>query len=306
MPSTPTDHHVGPGAPSGLLADLVDDAAVFPPGNATLQDAVARHLLHRNAWYAGCVGPLLVAAASVAHLVEVLDARGAGGGDHEVAAARGSDPTLRVVLVARPGADPLLVTSGLAALRDERRVQVVGAELAWQPSWRDLGLDDLALALEVPRGDGQAAALDDIHRGHGEGRTVVAKFRTGATATWPWPDERELAQFLIRCLGLGAPFKLTGGLHHAVRGTYEVDGVPEENHGLLNVLLATSAALEGGGPAEVGGLLALRERDALAGVVGAWPEATARRVRAAFTAYGCCTVTDPVGELADLDLLHRP
>ena len=76
------------------------------------------------------------------------------------------------------------------------------------------------------------------------------------------------------------PFKLTGGLHHAVRGTYEVAGVPEENHGVLNVLLATSAALDGAGPDEVAALLALRDADALADLVAAWPDSTATRVRA--------------------------
>ena len=73
-------------------------------------------------------------------------------------------------------------------------------------------------------------------------RPVVAKFRTGPTPTWPWPDEAELAAFLRLAASAEAPFKLTGGLHHAVRGTYPVDGAPEEHHGILNVLLATAAA----------------------------------------------------------------
>ena len=83
-------------------------------------------------------------------------------------------------------------------------------------------------------------------------------------------------------------------------------GVPEENHGVLNVLVATSAALAGAGQDEVAALLAVRDATALADLVAAWPDDTASRVREAFTAYGCCTVTDPVGELADLGLLARP
>jgi hypothetical protein len=133
----------------------------------------------------------------------------------------------------------------------------------------------------------------------------VLKFRTGPTAMWAWPDEQELAAFL-RLAAREVPFKLTGGLHHAARGTYEVAGVPEENHGVLNVLLATSAALSDAGGEEVARLLAVRDATALADVVAAWPDDTAARVRAAFTAYGCCTVTDPVGELADLGLLAHP
>src|SRR4051794_26807891 len=39
---------------------LLDDAAVFPPGNAPLLDAVAAHREHRVSWYAPMVGPLLL------------------------------------------------------------------------------------------------------------------------------------------------------------------------------------------------------------------------------------------------------
>ena len=87
-----------------------------------------------------------------------------------------------------------------------------------------------------------------------------------------------------------------------MRGGYDVAGVPEENHGLLNVLVATSAALSGAGHEEVAGLLALRDADALAELVGSWTDDTAAGVRKAFTGFGCCTVTDPLGELADLGL----
>ena len=297
-PVTTTDASA---APSGipLLHRLVDDAAVFPPGNAPLADAVSGHAVHHSAWYADCVGPLLVPAASVADLVQVLDAPDA------VGSPTAAHP-LDIVLIARPGADPGTTTAALDALSGEGRVRVVGAELAWHEGWRDLGLDDLALALEVPRGDDSAVAVADVHTARGEGRRVVAKFRTGPTPTWAWPDEAELAGFIGLCTQLGVPFKLTGGLHHAVRGRYAVDGVPEENHGVLDVLVATSAALAGARTQELAALLALRDATALADLVAAWPDATAAAVREAFPAFGCCTVTDPVGSLADLGLLPRP
>ena len=39
---------------------LVDDAAVFPPGDAELPDAVAAYDARRGEWYADLVGPLVV------------------------------------------------------------------------------------------------------------------------------------------------------------------------------------------------------------------------------------------------------
>src|SRR3954470_19770696 len=44
----------------GYLRGLVDDAAVFPPGNAPLDEALDGHRRHRAAAYAPLVGPLVV------------------------------------------------------------------------------------------------------------------------------------------------------------------------------------------------------------------------------------------------------
>ena len=284
-----------------LLRGLVDDAAVFPPGNAPLADAVAaarrapRRLvrrLRRAAARAGRVG---------GRPRRVLDVRDAGA----VRPAR-CDP-LEVVLVARPGADPATLDGRPrrpAATR--RRVRVVGAELAWHDGWRDLGSTTLPLALEVPRGDGPRGGGRRRPRRRREGRAVVAEVPHRPHADVALARRGRARRLPRGSPPAGVPFKLTGGLHHAVRGTYEVAGMPEENHGVLNVLVATSAALAGAGQDEVAALLAVRDATALADLVAAWPDATAARVRAAFTAYGCCTVTDPLGELADLGLLARP
>lgn len=58
-----------------LFAGLCDDAAVFPPGLAPLPDAVAAHNQHLDAWYAGLVGPLVIAATALGDLAEVLGDR---------------------------------------------------------------------------------------------------------------------------------------------------------------------------------------------------------------------------------------
>ncbi len=280
-----------------LLSALVDDAAVFPPGNSPLPDAVAGHALHRAAWYGAIVGPLLVPAASASALLDQLD-------DGRWPESEALD----VAVVARPGTDPAVLDEALAVLTADPRVGVAAVELAWTPGWRRLGIPgELALALEVPRGgQEQADAVADIRGSVAEGDAVVAKFRTGPTPTWPWPDEDELAAFLVTATAAPVPVKLTGGLHHAVRGRYDVDGGPQENHGLLNVLVATAAALDHAPPAEVAALLAERDATELVGTIGRWSHATDARVRAALTSYGCCTVTDPVGELATLGVLTAP
>ncbi|MGL4175437.1 MAG: hypothetical protein ACRCSN_05100 [Dermatophilaceae bacterium] len=277
-----------------LLRGLVDDAAVFPPGNATMPDAVARHAGHRASSYADAVGPLLLPADGVAELGAVLDTDRWPG-----------DRPLRIGLVSRPGADPTVLADATTALAEDGRVEVVGAELGWYEGWYDDLAGDLPLAVELPRGADLDRAFAEVRSAHREGLRVIAKFRTGPTPSWPWPDERELGD-VIRLLAPEVPFKLTGGLHHAVRGVYEVDGTPEHNHGLLNVLVATASALEHASATEVAGLLAATDAQALAALVAAWTDTTVGAVRTAFTSYGCCTVTDPLGELADLGLLPHP
>lgn len=273
-------------APPALLAGLIDDAAVFPPGNAPLGTAVRRHLAHRKAPYAGLVGPLLVPASDVGALL--------------AEAAPGTDHPLEVGLVARPGVDPSVVVSALRLLAESGRVEAVGAELGWFPGWRDLPVDGLPLTLEIPRGADRDRALEDVRAGVDEsGRVVQAKFRTGATPTWEWPDEAELASFIHDCARLGVPFKLTGGLHHAVRA--EHDGEPQ--HGLLNVLLAVHSATHDGALVAVESLLAQRDSHLLAHALLDLDDAAATRARSLFTAYGCCEVTDPIGELDALGLL---
>ena len=79
------------------------------------------------------------------------------------------------------------------------------------------------------------------------------------------------------------------------------DGDPQ--HGLLNVLLAVHSAAHDGTPAAVEALLSQRHPRLLAEAVASLEPEDVRRLRGLLTAYGCCEVTDPVGELRDLDLL---
>lgn len=272
-------------ADPALFDGLVDDAAVFPPGNAPLDEAVRLHRFHRASAYASMVGPLLVPVASAQQLEPVA-----------AASVGALTADLAVALVARPGVPVAEVEAAVTTLEAAVGVVAVGVEMAWTPSWRDAALGGLPLTLEVPRGDAQPSALDDLR---GED-TVQAKFRTGATPTWHWPDEAELAGFVVAAVGRGVPFKLTGGLHHVVRGT-RAEG---EQHGLLNVLLAVHAALDGAPQPELAAVLADRDTEALVRRTGLLGPEEATRLRATFTAYGCCEVTDPIGELTTRRLIE--
>jgi hypothetical protein len=143
-------------------------------------------------------------------------------------------------------------------------------------------------------------AIADIAADASDSVALQAKFRTGATEAWTWPDEQELAAFIRASIDHDLGFKLTGGLHHAVRGTHG----SEEQHGLLNVVCAVRWALNGEEVDELVPLLAERDTATLVAQVVRMSAADASIVRAFFTAYGCCGVLDPIGELAALGLIE--
>jgi hypothetical protein len=276
-----------------LFRGLIDDAAVFPPGNAPLDLAVERHRAHRQAGYADCIGPLLIPAAAAAELLGLVRSSAQG------------EASLRIGVIGRPGTDPAVVSEAVDLLSRTPSLEVVGAEIGWTDTLFKSWAAGLPLAAEIPRGGTASAALAEIRAQRQADHTVIAKFRTGPTPTWPWPDEVELAHFIASTVALEVPFKLTGGLHHAIRGTYPVDGTPEENHGLLNILMATLKAAEGADPVELADILGDRDASNLADsfIKAATDTDLADAIRSLFTSYGCCEVTDPITELAALDLL---
>lgn len=273
-------------AAHSLFAGLVDDAALFPPGNAPMDAGLRAHAQHHAASYGEMVGPFLCPVSRVDEMVAVLpDDRQlevslvvdvTGDATHAALRTVGTDPRLTLVAVEaaaeRLGADAATVGERLG-----RRPGVVGY-------------------LEVPRVRFDTA-LDLVCRDGWH----AAKYRTGGVREDDVPDELQLAGFLIACVRRGLPFKLTAGLHHAVAEGLAKDG--PGHHGVLNVLAALAAAQAGASHELVAGLLATQSAVALAADVSRWSDEICLDVRSSFRSFGCCGVTDPIGELAELGLL---
>ncbi|MDV3222377.1 hypothetical protein [Intrasporangium sp.] len=271
-----------------LFDHLVDDAAVFPPGLAPVDVAVHEHLDLRDGPYAAALGPLLLPAAAAPELADLA-----------AADPRTGQVPLRVGLIVRPGGalGPLVDAVGL--LRQVPAVTVASVEVGWGEDWRRTLDLDLPVVVEVGLDPERQAGLDEIEQAIGAGADVRAKFRTGQTPTWTWPDETALAGFLDEAARRGLAFKLTGGLHHVVRGDY----AGEPMHGLLNVLVATHDALDGGRTTDLARVLAVTDVEHLVDRVTALDDDAVSRLRASFTGFGCCGVLDPLTELEALGLL---
>ena len=270
-----------------VFARLVDDAAVYPPGSVPLHEAVKDHRRHRSAWYADLVGPLLVPASATRQLAELVGGTEgfaiglvADTGIAGLRAALDAAPSAVAqveIAVAKRGEDP---QPGVAALLDLLR-----------PS------DGLRAYAEVPLTFGLLSALDALGDARREGLPVAAKFRTGGLAAELFPTPIELAAVICACRDRELPFKLTAGLHHAIRHTDPETGFI--HHGFLNVLVATMQAVQGAEVADVGATLAITDPVPLI-------EATRRLLhddRPLWISFGSCSVLEPVQDLARLGLL---
>jgi hypothetical protein len=270
-----------------LFRRLVDDAALFPPGNAPMAVAVPAHLRRPTEPFAALVGPFLCPASRIAELRSELpaDARmaigvivdtGLGTVAEAVAAARG-DGRLQLQMVEVPVSPDEDLVGGAA-----RAIAQVPAEVR--------------LYVELPRVAGWRAAVQHLGAA---GR--AAKLRTGGLRAELFPTAAELAAFITACAEQQVPFKCTAGLHHAVHHTDPTTGFV--HHGFLNIVVATVRAISDG---DVDGALAEERPERLAAEASAIDPAAAAATRALFVSYGSCDVEEPLGDLLGLGLLTAP
>ncbi len=275
-----------------LFAGLVDDAAVFPPGSSPLPEAVLAHRAHRTAWYRDLVGPLLIPATMVNHEVPAAlqpaaaapvlgliadDGLGELGDLMARLAATGLRPCQIEAPVAKRGEDPL---PGLARL-----VRV--AEV-----------DPLAvLYAEIPMTFGLFGALDEVATAREAGVRIAPKFRTGGLAAELFPTPSDLARVIVACRDRRLPFKLTAGLHRAIRHNDPETGFV--HHGFLNILAGALVAADGGATDAVKQVLASTDPVPLIETVRAQRD----HDRPLWTGFGSCSMHEPVEDLTALSLL---
>ena len=269
-----------------LFARLVDDAAMFPPGDATAAEAVRMHLDHRWAWYSDLIGPLVVPDSKLAEVgrhggvlveVSVINSGGAGG---LLSLARRDVPGVRVVAVE-------------SALRDLDDLAGNAARVAAAAG--ELG-EDVSVFVEIPYAPGWERAVEEV-----EAAGLFDKIRTGSPDNSATPTYGQLAEQLSVLVEADLAFKATAGLHHAQPIPGDDPDRPVQ-HGFLNVLAAVEALIEGAALSDAAGVL--RQTDPTR--VGAWGAATAARVRRRFRSFGCCGVLDPLIDLVGLGLMEDP
>ena len=282
MPATPAP--VDPTSRTSPLPEhwraLVDDAAVFPPGNAELADALRAYADRRQEWWSDLVGSFVVTDNALGSVP--------------------ADVPVSVVLTSGAGA-----VEGVGTLAARKGLLLAGLEVAVRDADDPVGnvrrIDAAARAAELdvpvfielpgPATAAWLAAADEVaacdHR---------LKLRLGNVDHDLVPDSATVAAWIDAALDRETRFKATAGLHRAVRHEPEGGGA----HGFLNVLAATKVLWDGGLIDD--GVDALEQRDGAvlaAGLAGPGLS-SARRW---FTSFGSCSVTEPLEDLVALGLL---
>ena len=267
-----------------LLEHLIDDAALFPPGEAPMPLAVGLHRAVKIGPLSWLVGRFLCPASRIAELTAELR----------------PDDAIALGLIADTGVDGL--PDALAQIEADPRLFLLAVEIA-VPAQDDLvgavrsAVDVLPIGVrsyvELPRVRDWQAALAVVAAAQ-----QGAKLSTGGKRPRDFPTDVEVAAFIAACVASGMPFKCAGGLHRAVRHTDR--GTRMRHHGFLNILLAVCAAVRGEDPVAP---LTSRGKTKIPAALRAIDEETAIRARSLFAGFGSCSISEPAGDLMTLGLL---
>ncbi|MGZ8745028.1 MAG: hypothetical protein ACXWXO_19105 [Nocardioides sp.] len=273
---------------------LVDDAAIFPPGDAPLLEATSAFTARREDWYAGFVGSFVLRDTDLPLV------RGFGGPLSVVVTGGAGQVAGPVGLAKRLGLEIAGIEIALRDLDDlagnARRVVTAVDEVRGELG--DWLSDDVAIHVELPSVEptaGWLAAADEIAAAE-----LRLKFRTGGTEAQVFPSAPALAAWIDAALDRETPFKCTAGLHGALRHRDDATGF--EHHGFLNVLVATRHAFDGATRDDVVAILEQQDRGDLIGLARDTELSGARRW---FTSFGSCSVTEPLDELIGTGLLEN-
>jgi len=269
-----------------LVADLVDDAGLFPPTRLGMADALDRYrrttatadpvLSHR----------FVCPAARLPELRRQL----------------GPDDQVRLSVILEPRPDQVEELNQLLAVDPRLRLEAV--ETCWP------GVDltearrafvalpsDLPVFVEVPSAppDQRDRALEELVP-----LGWAAKLRCGGVRADLFPSPEHLAEMIAAVVRHRVSAKATAGLHHAIGYTDPETGF--DHFGFLNLLLAVHQALIGTEPDDLAAVLRSRDEAQLVATVRALDASEAEAVRRTFLSYGSCSTDEPIEDLERLGL----
>jgi hypothetical protein len=278
----------GPRGIPPLFARLVDDSALFPPGDAAMPEALRAHFATRESEHAGVLGVFLCQASRLPELIT------------ELIKIKPKQPLpFSLIIDTGLGGVPKAISivesrSELLALRMVEMPAPSDVDEVWLERVSEFVPEDVIRVVEPRRGVGWLEGVRKVIE-HGS----WPKIRCGGKAGENFPSVDEVADFLAVVSGSsGASFKATNSLHRAVRHADPDTGFV--HHGFLNLLVASARSLSGG---DVRAALESTDAEALAEEARGLSEQAAKAVRALFASYAAASFEQPVADMGELGLL---
>lgn len=259
-----------------------DDAAIFPPGLAPLsravdefvgysQDPIARKFL----------GPLVLPLDKVAEAVSLAD---------------NTPLAISIVVTVNQISEVGKLLDGESGVEVKSLEVKVGEDVA-------AGIESAAkfkskhpmvdVFVELAAPNVNNAFVTDLKR-----FGLALKFRAGGIKKELFPSPKELLEVLDVAVQAGLPFKLTAGLHRAMRYTDSETGF--QHFGFLNIAAATAVLRTGGNRQKALELLNTDDTDAVITEINREPN-----WRESFLSFGTCSLVEPTETLGQLGQLSR-
>lgn len=280
MTASPTERTV----PAEFIG-FFDDAATFPPGLAPLDKAIIDHVTRWVNQLSGAVGPAVLKLEDLSAACGIAAGLDRGGRSVEVSvvvpagqlgaalgAAREVGPELRVVAI---------------ELKTDAE-----DEALWSAQIREAAAEQgLPVYVELTADQVSGGAMELL-----KGTSLCLKYRTGGIQAQLFPSPQQLGGVITEAVAARIPFKLTAGLHEAIRFTDSFTGFT--HHGFLNIALATAAARAHEPAEQVVDLLTQTDPAPLVGLA----KSSDRSWRESFKSFGTCSVGEPAESLERLGL----
>lgn len=262
-----------------------DDAAVFPPGLAPLQQAVVDHVERRSNRLNDAVGPTVLPLSDLYEAQDIASGLHLGGRPIAVSAVIPAGQ-LQAALEISERVSPELQLVSLEVKTDSGEADIWNAQIAEAAQ-----VKNLPVYVELTADQIQQGALKQL-----EGTGLRLKYRTGGIESHLFPSPEQLGAVVIGAVTAGIAFKLTAGLHEAIRYTNPATGFT--HHGFLNIALATEAARAHEPEERVTRLLIETDPAQLVNLA----EASDGSWRESFMSFGTCSVGEPAESLERLGL----
>lgn len=295
LPGLPGAGYTGTGpVVEPLLDDLLSDSVPAVPTDsgaasevaaAAVAQALAEHRDHRAAWYGDLIGPLRVPASATVALLGSL---------------RPGDHALPIVLTPDSASDDLLarLRAARALLLDNHRVELVGVELPFAAA--NSAAEAARRALDALDFTVPAWFMVKAEPGWEPAFDVLAQDGAESVALYlPKPSGPEIftgvAAVLRALIDRELPYAVTEGITGLV--------TTAQGYGLLNLLDATRAALNGAETPTLTAILAEAEITPLASAARRMSEADAAIVRAFLPTVSGPSIRDMVEALESEGLI---